>query len=538
VLAIIGAALAPSSLCQGDPMTVVFTVRNFGGGAANNVSLTGLSQVGTGAINSLAGPSPAVLASLAGLSNASFTYTAVADYGSGAGPWGLAFVARPIGEDQATGQPLEGANISSNAISICALTPTPTGTASPSATPSATPTDSPTRTASASATPTRSATPSFTPTPATAMIVANTSFQWVPNQLTITAGTQVTWAWPSGTHDVRSDTGLFTSGPAVFNGTLAYTFNTPGTYRYYCSLHGGPGGSGMSGIIFVLPLSPTPTPTRTQTPVVSETPSATATATRSVSPSATETATPSVTRTATPTATETATLTATRTATPTASPSPTGTWSVTESPTRTVSASATLTATLSFTPLPGSPTDSPTASPSFSPSPSFTDSPTPTATSTPTPTASPTVTRTATRTATESATPSATLSASPTVTETRTQTETATVSPSFTASPTVTVTPTITVTWSVTPTPNVAKDLLAPVPARLSQPVRLYLNGPDGPCRWRVYNVAGELIADLSFSSANGATWDHAGKSGGVYLVHVRIEAGGGREFWQRLALY
>lgn len=85
----------------------------------------------------------------------------------------------------------------------------------------------------------------------------------------------------------------------------------------------------------------------------------------------------------------------------------------------------------------------------------------------------------------------------------------------------------------------VAKDLLAPVPAHHSQAVTLYLNGPNGPCHWRVYNVAGELVADLNFGSGAGASWAHDGVAGGVYVVHVQIDAGGGsREFWQRLALY
>jgi plastocyanin len=106
----------------------------------------------------------------------------------------------------------------------------------------------------ATATATPSATPSATPTP----MIQDLAFTWTPNQLTVTAGTTVTWGWV-GTHDVRSDTSLFSSGPAATGGSFQYTFSTPGTYRYYCGIHGGPGGTGMSGIIFVL--APTPTPT-------------------------------------------------------------------------------------------------------------------------------------------------------------------------------------------------------------------------------------------------------------------------------------
>ena len=32
---------------------------------------------------------------------------------------------------------------------------------------------------------------------------------------------------------------------------VSRTFNTPGMYRYYCDLHGGPNGVGMSGTVTV-----------------------------------------------------------------------------------------------------------------------------------------------------------------------------------------------------------------------------------------------------------------------------------------------
>ncbi len=126
---------------------------------------------------------------------------------------------------------------------------------------------SPTNVPAATFTATRTQTPlpSATSTPVSAMIT-DLAFAWSPNQLTVTAGTNVTWAWV-GTHDLRSDTGLFNSGAAVAGGSFNYTFNTPGTYRYYCSLHGGPGGIGMSGIIYVTGGAPTATavPTPVQT---------------------------------------------------------------------------------------------------------------------------------------------------------------------------------------------------------------------------------------------------------------------------------
>jgi plastocyanin len=82
-----------------------------------------------------------------------------------------------------------------------------------------------------------------------------------PATLTVSAGTTVTWQWDDGalTHNVVPDDGVT---PAT-SGSLAnaphvyqYTFNTPGTYRYHCALHGATGGIGMSGIITVTAAGP------------------------------------------------------------------------------------------------------------------------------------------------------------------------------------------------------------------------------------------------------------------------------------------
>jgi plastocyanin len=81
-----------------------------------------------------------------------------------------------------------------------------------------------------------------------------------PDELTVTAGTTVTWYWaePFRAHNVVPDQLEPTrSGDPVYAGTghdeYSFTFETPGTYRYYCQNHGLPGGGGMSGIIHVTP---------------------------------------------------------------------------------------------------------------------------------------------------------------------------------------------------------------------------------------------------------------------------------------------
>lgn len=69
---------------------------------------------------------------------------------------------------------------------------------------------------------------------------------------TITAGATVTWTWTGALpHGVRSTgTPAFTSSEThTGSGTYVATFNTPGTYKYDCSVHG----QGMTGTIVVLP---------------------------------------------------------------------------------------------------------------------------------------------------------------------------------------------------------------------------------------------------------------------------------------------
>jgi plastocyanin len=88
--------------------------------------------------------------------------------------------------------------------------------------------------------------------PQTVHNVSVTNFSFTPAQLTINAGDIVRWTNNAGTHNVVADDNSFTSGPVSSSAWVyEFTFNVPGTNPYYCQLHGGPGGSGMSGVIFV-----------------------------------------------------------------------------------------------------------------------------------------------------------------------------------------------------------------------------------------------------------------------------------------------
>ena len=80
--------------------------------------------------------------------------------------------------------------------------------------------------------------------------VVDDSFE--PAQITVDAGAAITWS-NSGPnpHTVTADDGSFRSGTLQSGESFSSTFETPGSFAYYCEFHGGPGGSGMSGVVVV-----------------------------------------------------------------------------------------------------------------------------------------------------------------------------------------------------------------------------------------------------------------------------------------------
>jgi plastocyanin len=74
-----------------------------------------------------------------------------------------------------------------------------------------------------------------------------------PANVTIAAGTTVTWNWVGGFHDVTAtgNPAFPSSGvPVAPPQSFSHTFNAPGTYLYFCSVHGSPT-EGMRGTIVV-----------------------------------------------------------------------------------------------------------------------------------------------------------------------------------------------------------------------------------------------------------------------------------------------
>jgi plastocyanin len=79
--------------------------------------------------------------------------------------------------------------------------------------------------------------PSTAETPDPGRIVVK-DFMFMPNSLTIKAGSTVTWAnMDDEPHTVVSNTGLFRSAAMDTNDSFSFKFDTPGTYHFTCSIH-------------------------------------------------------------------------------------------------------------------------------------------------------------------------------------------------------------------------------------------------------------------------------------------------------------
>ena len=77
------------------------------------------------------------------------------------------------------------------------------------------------------------------PVAAASQQVAIYNYKFGPDTLTVPAGTTVTWVNKDEVpHTVMSSDKRFTSSGALDTGdSYSYTFATPGSYEYFCTLH-------------------------------------------------------------------------------------------------------------------------------------------------------------------------------------------------------------------------------------------------------------------------------------------------------------
>lgn len=74
--------------------------------------------------------------------------------------------------------------------------------------------------------------------PVTGPRVTISNFTFIPDALSIPAGTTVTWANQDDTvHVVTSVDKLFASQALDTGDSFSFKFTTPGIYSYFCSLH-------------------------------------------------------------------------------------------------------------------------------------------------------------------------------------------------------------------------------------------------------------------------------------------------------------
>lgn len=77
-----------------------------------------------------------------------------------------------------------------------------------------------------------------TPAKATPGAVEIRNMQFMPQTLTVTAGTTVTWTNDDNSpHTVTEKGRVFHSAALDTKDTFSYTFGTPGEFTYFCTIH-------------------------------------------------------------------------------------------------------------------------------------------------------------------------------------------------------------------------------------------------------------------------------------------------------------
>src|SRR5438105_10172821 len=101
------------------------------------------------------------------------------------------------------------------------------------------------------------------------VMVGSDGFSFSPESVTIQRGDTVKWTWSASGHSSTAGTpgspsGFWDSGILNQGATFSHTFNTAGSFPYYCTPHGAC--CGMTGVVTVASPTPTPTPSPTPSP--------------------------------------------------------------------------------------------------------------------------------------------------------------------------------------------------------------------------------------------------------------------------------
>lgn len=84
------------------------------------------------------------------------------------------------------------------------------------------------------------------------IVISMSDFAYDQPAVTVAVGTAVTWTNNGDKkHSATADDGSFNTGLLDPGQSGTIVFDTPGTYSYFCELHGGSGGQGMSATITV-----------------------------------------------------------------------------------------------------------------------------------------------------------------------------------------------------------------------------------------------------------------------------------------------
>jgi plastocyanin len=110
-------------------------------------------------------------------------------------------------------------------------------------------------------------------------VAPNGNLVFSPSSVTINPGDTVRWTWAATFHSTTSGipgmpNGIWDSSILNQGATFTHTFNSAGSFPYYCTPHGGC--CGMVGMVTVASATQSPTPMPTSTPISTATPPAVA----------------------------------------------------------------------------------------------------------------------------------------------------------------------------------------------------------------------------------------------------------------------